>query len=520
ELGAISGLSIVLVIISTGLVGGLLWLLIPDLDLAWALALGAVISPTDAVAVSIVKKTGVSPRVISILQGEGLLNDASALVMLRTAVAAAAASVTVWGVAGSLLWAVVGAAVVGIVVGKLNLAVRSRISNTTATTTLSFAIPFIAMAGAEAIGASGLVGAVVAGLITGQGAATYLSPSQRISDSQNWETIEFILEGIIFLTMGLEFHSLVTDLSDSSSPAILIALGVAVLALIASIIVRALFVYPLLHGLEKRAVRREPLKPHFEALQDRLANGETGTLAAIGTHGAAGNDGPEEVSEVPAELLAKHQRRLSRRKKRALRRGQSPEQRRSDLAARLRRVLADLDYFLASPLTKRDGGVIVWAGMRGAITVAAAQTLPLGAPMRSYLVFIAFLVALLSLMIQGGTLAPFVKWVKPTPAPTAQERAAEHAELTALLDEAKEELIADCAASGQGGEQDELSEGSQGPRVEGHVPSQLKIIEAQRKALLKARDDHQFDAEILEDALEVLDASQVTVEMRARSLGE
>ncbi len=121
EFSPIAGLSVVLVILSSVALGFLLWWLIPDLDIAWAIALGAVLSPTDAVATSIVKSTGVSPRIVAILEGEGLLNDATALVMLRTSIAAAAASFSVMGVAGLVLYSVAIAAIIGFAVGKLNL---------------------------------------------------------------------------------------------------------------------------------------------------------------------------------------------------------------------------------------------------------------------------------------------------------------------------------------------------------------------------------------------------------------
>jgi NhaP-type Na+/H+ or K+/H+ antiporter len=72
---------------------------------------------------------------------------------------------------------------------------------------------------------------------------------------------------------------------------------------------------------------------------------------------------------------------------------------------RLRRLVADIDFLLAHALGRREGTIIVWAGMRGAITLAA-QTLPEGTPSRSLLILVAFLVATSSLLLQGGTLAP------------------------------------------------------------------------------------------------------------------
>lgn len=92
EFGAISGLSVVLVVATSVVLGLVFAEVVPGLGLAWGIALGAIISPTDAVATSIVKQTSVSRRVVAILDGESLLNDATALVLLRTAIAAAAAS--------------------------------------------------------------------------------------------------------------------------------------------------------------------------------------------------------------------------------------------------------------------------------------------------------------------------------------------------------------------------------------------------------------------------------------------
>ena len=505
EFGAISGLSMLLVVFATATVGVLLWWLIPGLDLPWAIALGAVLSPTDAVATTIVKATGVSPRIISILEGEGLLNDASALVMLRTAIAAAAVSVSAWEIIGSLVWSVTGAVVVGFLVGKGNLLVRSRISTTVATTALSFAVPFIAMAGAEALGASGLVGAVVAGLITGQGAAKYLSPSQRLSDSQNWETIEFILEGIIFLSMGLQFHTLIVDLADDSLTVILQAVGVALIALLASVMIRALFVMPLLAWLESRARRREAMRPRLEAIQTRLEGGDLNALPRSGGPiEMRANDPNEGITRRNDErykrTIQRNKERMERRRRREMDRqaaGRRPSRRMDmdQLLSRMRRAIADIDYFLASPLSWRDGAVVVWAGMRGAITVAAAQTLPLETPQRSYLILIAFLVAGLSLLIQGGTLKAFVALIKPTPAPSKEAQDEERREILQLMIDAKEDLLARGEAS------------------------ELDVIEAQRTALLKARDERLFDSAILAGALAVLDADHISVQMKGNAKG-
>jgi len=182
EFGAIGGLSVVLVIVSSVLLGMFFAWVIPGLGLGWGVALGAIVSPTDAVATGIVKRAGVSPRVVAILEGESLLNDATALVLLRAAVAAAAvATFTIGAVTLSFLYSVVVAVAFGWLVGRLNLIVRARVKDATVNTVISFTVPFLASIPAEALGASGLVAAVVAGLITGSRAPRVLSPEHRLS---------------------------------------------------------------------------------------------------------------------------------------------------------------------------------------------------------------------------------------------------------------------------------------------------------------------------------------------------
>ncbi len=92
---AISGLSVVLVVVSSVLMGLFFSWVIPDLSLAWGIALGAIVSPTDAVATTIVKGLGVSPRAVAILEGESLLNDATALVILQAGIAGAASGTSI-----------------------------------------------------------------------------------------------------------------------------------------------------------------------------------------------------------------------------------------------------------------------------------------------------------------------------------------------------------------------------------------------------------------------------------------
>ncbi|RRQ27640.1 sodium:proton antiporter [Rhodococcus sp. Eu-32] len=453
EFGAIGGLSVLLVVVSAIVLGSFFSWVIPDLNIWWGIALGAIVSPTDAVATSIVRGLPVSKRVVSILEGEGLLNDATALVLLRTAIAGAAASVSLLGVIGDFVFAVAVAAVIGLVVGHLNLKIRSKVTDSTVNTVISFTVPFLAAVPAEELGASGLVAAVVAGLVTGHGAPRSLSPRHRLSDTQNWRAVELVLEGAVFLTMGLELSTIVADVNDDHrgiGTAALVAAG----ALVVTILVRAAFVAPLIRLLRRRAARFERLKPKLYDAAGRLdGHGETYLFRG---------------------------------------RRQASESQIARFRTRIRRGLADIDYFLAAPLDWRDGTVVVWAGMRGAVTLAAAQTLPEDTPARSLLVLVAFLVAVGSLLLQGGTLKRVVGWVTPTGAEETEEDDAQREGIRRLLAEAAAPL------DGQ---------------------SRWEQISAQRTALLDARDDGLFDAESLEKALNVLDAEQIGLELRRHPEG-
>ena len=157
EFGAISGLSFVLVVVSSLIVGVVFAWLIPGLGLAWGIALGAIVSPTDAVATSIVKRAGAPSRVVTILERESLLNDATALVILRAAIAGTAVSVSLWGVVSSFAYSIAVAGIIGFVVGHLNLLVRARVEEASVNTAISFTVPFLAAIPAEELGASGLV---------------------------------------------------------------------------------------------------------------------------------------------------------------------------------------------------------------------------------------------------------------------------------------------------------------------------------------------------------------------------
>lgn len=210
NIGSISALAVVLVVVSAFGTGFLLFTLFPDLSLASAIALGAVISPTDAVAAtSIGKRLGLPPRLLAVLEGESLVNDASALVLLRTAIAATAGAVSAWQIVGTFAYSVVLGVGLGVAIGYLTVFVRARVPDPVLATAISFVVPFAAYLPAETIGASGVLSVVAAGLITGHLGATSFSAPARLSERLNWRTFQFLLENGVFLLMGLELKTIV-----------------------------------------------------------------------------------------------------------------------------------------------------------------------------------------------------------------------------------------------------------------------------------------------------------------------
>ena len=197
-------LSVGLVGFTVVVVGFSAWLIIPAVSLAAAFAFGAVVAPTDAVAVTaIAGKLGLPRRVVTILEGESLLNDATALVALTASIAAIAAPITPWTVAGDFALAVAVGAAVGLVVGYVLSEIRRRLHSAVLDTSLSLVTPFIAFIPAELMHGSGALAVVVAGLLLGYRAPVVLSAEARIAESINWRTVQFLLENAVFLFIGL-----------------------------------------------------------------------------------------------------------------------------------------------------------------------------------------------------------------------------------------------------------------------------------------------------------------------------
>ena len=215
---AILLLSVGLVVFTTVGVGALVHALIPGISWPVAFAIGAVVAPPDAVAATaIARRIGLPRRIVTILEGESLLNDATALVALRTAIAADVGRRRGDARRPGLPHRRRSAAcsigfVVFVVVAKL----RKLITDPVLDTAISFVVPFGAYIAAEEIHASGVIAVVVAGLLLGHKAPIVQTAQSRIAERMNWRTIAFVLENTVFLLIGLQAGWILEDVADST----------------------------------------------------------------------------------------------------------------------------------------------------------------------------------------------------------------------------------------------------------------------------------------------------------------
>ncbi|MTL14031.1 Na+/H+ antiporter [Nocardia seriolae] len=240
---SITLLSVGLVLFTAFAVGAVVYWLLP-VPLSAAVAIGAIVAPPDAVAATAVaRRVGMPRRIVTLLEGESLFNDATALVTLRTAVAAMAGSVTRWEAGADFIGAAGGGALLGVVAATALAFLRRRITDPVLDTSVSLLAPWIAYLPAEAVHASGVIAVVTCGLILGHGAPRWQSAASRIAEHTNWRTIQFLLESAVFLLIGLQVRHLVEAAWHSGLPhSTLIATCVVVLVTV--IVARPVWVFP------------------------------------------------------------------------------------------------------------------------------------------------------------------------------------------------------------------------------------------------------------------------------------
>jgi Na+/H+ antiporter len=233
---SIGYLSVLLVIVTALGVGLVTWLILP-VPFAVGFALGAVVAPPDAVAAtSIARRVGLPRRLVTILEGESLVNDATAITCLRLAIIGIGGAVGVWDATVGFVVAAAGGAAVGLAVAWLAVLVRKHVTRPVFDTAISIMVPFAAYLPAELIHyhefhGSGVIAVVVAGLLLGHKSPVIQSAPSRLSERLNWSTIQFLLENTVFLLIGLQASTTFAAMANSDlSGGRIAALCAAVLA--------------------------------------------------------------------------------------------------------------------------------------------------------------------------------------------------------------------------------------------------------------------------------------------------
>jgi len=257
----ISSLAIGLVAVSAGVVAVIAMAFVPGMSWPLAAALGAIVSPPDAVAATaIAQRLSVPRRVVSILEGESLLNDATALTIYRAAIGAAVAAtaVSVVGSLASFVFVALGGILIGLVVGWIVAWIRSHLTDTPVEITVSLITPYAAYLPAEVLGVSGVLAAVTAGLYLGRRSSLIMGSEARLAGRAVWESLVFLLTGVVFLAVGFQISSIAREIDRTT---VLQLAAVGVLVSVALIAVRAVWIFAMgLRELLSKEQRRTRLR--------------------------------------------------------------------------------------------------------------------------------------------------------------------------------------------------------------------------------------------------------------------
>jgi len=365
SLPQIRRLGVGLVIVTTAAVGLVAWLLMPSLTLPGALLLGAIVAPPDAVsAAAIGRRLGLPRRVMTVLSGESLINDATSLTLYRVfALILAGTTVTVGSGLKDFVVAVVAGVGIGMVAGLGMHQLRMRISDPVVIGTFGLLAPFGVYAITEHLEGSGVLAVVAMGLVVGYNAPR-TSYATRMQEAPIWSSADFLLESFVFAYIGLQLPPVLAELGATQVAGVL---WLAAAVFVVVLLVRPMFVYP---------------ASAWGAFWSRLRLRRFEKALASGRF-------RERVDAAAAK---------PRRNGRA---GRGPTE------AELR------ERFRESQLNWRDNAVISWAGMRGVVTLAtalaAADLAGLDAEASHAIVVVAFLVTVGTLLLQGLTLPLLIK---------------------------------------------------------------------------------------------------------------
>jgi len=317
-------LAIGLVIVTMLLIAATVRFLVPEMPWAVALAFGAIVSPPDAVAATaILSKLNMPRRIVTVLEGESLVNDASGLVLYKFAVAAAMSGVfSLFEASVQFVLVAVGGIAIGMLLAGVFVAIHRFLGDPFTEVLLSLSVPYLAYVAAESLHVSGVLAVVAAGLLRGRYSPKMVSAEMRILARSVWNLLVFMLNSLIFILIGLQISGIVSRLEGFSG----LELAEASLAVsMVAILVRFGWVY---------------FAEYLPAWFGRPF-------------------GVRTAPPLPGEAF-----------------------------------------------------VVSWCGMRGIVSLAAALALPADLEYREFLIFLTFVVILVTLVVQGLTLAPLIRRLK------------------------------------------------------------------------------------------------------------
>jgi len=279
DLRAISLTAVGLVLATMSAVAVTAHALVDGLSWGAAFTLGAIVSPTDALAATAVaRRLGVPRRLVTVLEGESLINDATALVAYRIAVATAVGgSFVVWEAGLRFVAGVAGGVAVGLIVGWLVAVIRRRLEDPPAEIVLSVVTGYAAYLPAERLGVSAVLAAVTAGLFIGWRAPELASPTTRLLAFSFWEILVYLLNAVLFILVGLQLRPILDQVSGRSAATLL---GLA--ALISAVVIAARIAWGFTIPYLVRALDRRPSQvARRVGARQRLISGWSGMRGAV-----------------------------------------------------------------------------------------------------------------------------------------------------------------------------------------------------------------------------------------------
>jgi CPA1 family monovalent cation:H+ antiporter len=258
-------LAVVLVVVTALVVGVVVHALLPGVPLSACVALGAIVAPPDAVsATAIARRIHLPRRVVTILEGESLLNDATALVLVRVAGAAlGGTAVGFWQIGGQVLLKAGGGLLIGMVAAVAAAWLHKKIKDSLLDDAVALLTPFVVVIVAEEALTSSVVAVVVTGLYLGHRFPYLLSPTSRLQMEAVWRLLTFLLEGVVFLLVGLQLRQLVGRLDEDWTT----VAGVSGAVFLTVVLVRFAWMYPatylarLVPRIREREERPPPAVP-------------------------------------------------------------------------------------------------------------------------------------------------------------------------------------------------------------------------------------------------------------------